>query len=207
MPSYLVPFWITAASLLLMVAGHSVPGVDAAWRTALFSLPATILVFAIPCCLFVLCEWLRTGEFPELTWEPLRASPEEKELHRKWRERPKLDDEAFYQAFYAESQIPKKLVADVRRELVSALGLSLAAHPADNLGAACPDVDLADVFFRFDRVFGIKIPWRSQSPEELGVDGSFDSLLRLVHRLRTAGDARPHLADSAEPTARLDDSP
>ena len=66
----------------------------------------------------------------------------------KLRHRPKLSDDQFYEAFYAESGIPRELPAQLRSRCESILGVDLGAlRPNDSLYQAEPEADLADVFY------------------------------------------------------------
>jgi hypothetical protein len=142
------------------------------------ALLAGVLVMDIFVCGLVIFEWWRTGEPPELSFEPLIPCAERRALYRAWKERPQLDDDQFYSAYYAETDIAREIVTRTRRELQTILGRSLAGvHPKDDMSLSDPELDFADVFDRFDKVFHITIPWRTG---EIDIDGSFDSLVRLV---------------------------
>lgn len=99
-------------------------------------------------------------------------------LRRAWAVRPELSDDEFHDRFYAGTGIRREIPSRVRHALEQALGANLASvHPCDNLALGFRDVDLADIFFRLERVFHIQIP-REVCPSE--IDGTFDSLVRYV---------------------------
>jgi hypothetical protein len=176
--SYHVPFLIAAVCIPLAVAAYTQPELPRDWRAAIGGVASMFLIFDLPVCLLVFWEWMRAGEMPDLNFEPLLPCAERRELYQRWRERPQLADAAFYQTFYAESGFPCETVYGVRREIESIVGRSLAGvHPGDDMGLADVEIDFADVFFRFDRVFKVTIPWRTMAPT---IDLTFDSLVRLV---------------------------
>jgi hypothetical protein len=173
----LIPFVIAVPALIVAVIlwRSSLPATATA---PLFGIVGAILGFDVPVCVFVLVKWLRAGEPPELSLAPLLPTRQEREFRRALRERRKLDDEAFYEEFYAHSDVPSHLPAKLRRLLETITGLNLASlWPSDNLvEGADGEIDWADVFYLMEREFKVSIPrerWRE-------FDGTFRSLLGLI---------------------------
>lgn len=144
-----------------------------------------ILFFDMPVCLWVIVEWIRDGEPPEMSLSPLIPSRAEREFRRQLRERPKLNDDEFYRTFFAQRSIPQELPVRLRKTLEDVLGMEFGAlRPEDNLVHADAEMDWADVFEAIERRFEIRIPEELQA----GVDGTFNSLLDCVIKAqRTAG--------------------
>ena len=184
--SYHVPFIIAAAcGIALAVIFSAVPrevifpaGRGVGFFGACLGFIFGTLAFDIPVCGLVIWEWWRTGEPPKLNFEPLVDPAETRALRRTLKQRPHLDDETFYRSFYSNSGVSKETVLGVRREMQSMLGRSLAGvHPGDDMGVLEPEVDFADLLDELADAFEIVIPWWKG---EIDIDGSFDSLVRLV---------------------------
>jgi hypothetical protein len=144
-----------------------------------------LLIFDLTVCAYVLIKWQLAGVPPDLWCELLMITPEEREVHRNFRARPKLDDDAFYQTFYAESDVPKHSAVKLRALLEDETGYDLAGlHPSDNLVYLDSELDFADVFFRIERDFKIKLDWGELQRIEL----TFDSLLRATLRCMAASE-------------------
>jgi hypothetical protein len=195
--SHHVPFVIAAVCGLALAVTSNISFVNQRAYAVCFVAATVILIYDVPVCLWVLWFYLNTGEPPKLNFEPLYPTAErrallrdcerrQQELLRAWKERPQLDDEAFYRAFYADSGIARWIAVRVRREMQKMLGRSLAGvHPGDDLELAEPEIDFADVFDRLARLFRIVIPWRTgavsyKANSEIPFDGTFDSLVRVV---------------------------
>jgi hypothetical protein len=171
----LIPFFIAAPTLVAVaIVWHS----SFPWDTiaAFCGVFGAILVFDLAACLYVLIPWLWTGEPPELSLSPLIPTREEREFRRSLRERRKLYDDEFYDAFYADSGIPRGLPVQLRKTLEEELGLDFGGlWPSDNLIRAV-EVDWGDIFDLIEREFRISIPrerWKQ-------FDGTFDSLVKLI---------------------------
>jgi len=130
------------------------------------------------------------------------AVPLESESERAYREqtkqRPSLTDDAFYQTFYAGTEIPKEIPIRLRNLYQKMLGYDLSTlRPEDNQAVIYDDVDFADFIYRVEREFGVTIPIiRGHISEQFGViDGTFDSVVRHLHqalqkRQQTSGWSR-----------------
>ncbi len=95
--------------------------------------------------------------------------------------RPQLDDQAFYETHYADSGIPEDIPIRIRKVYVEQLGdCWKGVRPDDNVGDACPDVDLAEILYEIEDEFGINIP----DQEMRQMDGTFDAIVRYVASLR-----------------------
>jgi acyl carrier protein len=92
-------------------------------------------------------------------------------------DRPRLDDQAFYEAHYGSSGIPEDIPIRVRKVFVEQLGdCWKGVRPDDNVCESDPDLDLAELLYEIEDEFGIKIP----DEEMRKMDGSFDSIVRFV---------------------------
>ncbi|MHC4402828.1 MAG: acyl carrier protein [Planctomycetota bacterium] len=150
------------------------------WEFGVLGVCGAILLYALPVCILILI-----GRPLVMTLAPLLPSAEVRAFHKALRERPPLSDEAFYQRYYAETDVPKAIPIRVRKEIEQALGIDLAGiHPGDNVALADDDLDFGDVLYRLGRVFGIKIPKEACWEE---IDGTFDSLVCYVAN-RLAGE-------------------
>ena len=113
------------------------------------------LVIALP--VFVMAI---AGHPVVMSLAPLFPSAESRHLRRN-PAAPKLDDHAFYEAFYRDSNIPRSIPIVLRHELEEALGMDLSGlHPADNIALVDDELDFGDVVYRIERVLRIKIPAR-----------------------------------------------
>lgn len=184
--SWQVPFIIaaicgTALAVLVYCVPHDIifPDRGIGFFGLCFGLVGGVLVMDVFVCGLVVFEWWRTGSPPELTLEPLIPCAERRARYRAWKERPQLDDDAFYETFYADSGIAKEIVIGVRREFQAVLDRSLAGvRPSDDMSLADPELDAADLYDRLDKAFAISIPWRRG---KLNIDDlTFNSLVRLV---------------------------
>jgi hypothetical protein len=175
----LIPFLIAVPSILVAALLWFWQPFPLGYISIAIGVIGAILAFDLPVCALVVFEWLRTGQPPELSLSPLIPSREEREFRRILRTRPKLNDDDFYATFYSDSPIPKSLVVQLRKSLECAFGLDFGAlQPTDNLILADPELDWADIVFRLNREFGIRL-----TNEMFGkFDGTFDSLVALVQK-------------------------
>ena len=104
-------------------------------------------------------------------------SKAERELRRELRERAKIDGDEFYEKYYSESTIPKRLVVGLRHLLESQLGLPAnSIEPNDNMAIADPELDWRDLLDEVTDEFGILFDGASIEK----MDGTFDNLLRTI---------------------------
>jgi hypothetical protein len=171
----LIPFFIAVPCIITgVLLWHGRPVKNP--PSVLFMVMGTILVFDISACIYVFVKWLRAGEPPALSLCPLFFCRVEREFRRALRERPKLSNDEFYDAYYSDSGISRQLPGQLRKSLEDALGMDLAAlHPDDNLMDADHEVDWGDVLWRIERKYKVVVPI-----EAFVVDGTFDSLLRHI---------------------------
>ncbi len=181
----LVPFFVTVMALIstaVVLIGRPFPREV---EIIVIGILGTVLVFDVPTCVYVLVKWLRDGVPPDLISELMMSAPEEREFHRNLRTRPKLDENAFFEVFYAPSGVPKNLVVQLRDLLESVTGYDLAGlHPRDNLVYIDGEMDFADVLYRIERDFSAKLDWDELRRSEL----TFDFLLRAIVRASTHSD-------------------
>jgi hypothetical protein len=120
-------------------------------------------------------------------------SEREHRYYDELRDRPALDDEEFFKRFYSAAGIPKDIPIRLRRLYQDIIGCDLSAmQPHDNLALIFDALDFADVLYRVEREFEVKIPLTvcSEPPQYkhwpfIGsqIDGTFDSVVRyLAHR-------------------------
>lgn len=117
------------------------------------------------------------------------AVPLESESERAYREqtkqRPSLTDDAFYQTFYAGTEIPKEIPIRLRSLYQKMLGYDLSTlRPEDNQAMIYDDVDFADFIYRVEHEFNVNIPITGGWPirGQFGIiDGTFDSVVRYLH--------------------------
>ncbi len=145
----------------------------------------SVLVFSLPVCFVLLFGWLKPGALRDLSLSPLFLTREEHEFHRNLRQRPQLNEDAFYETFYAESGIPKQWVTQLRTLLEDVSGYDLLClNPNDNLVHLDGEMDFADVLYRVESDFKVKLDWEAFRRPEV----TFDFLLRttLKHISRDA---------------------
>ena len=98
-------------------------------------------------------------------------------LERELEARPQLDDQAFYEAHYADSGIPEDIPIRIRNVYVVQLGdCWRGVRPGDNACDAYPDLDFAELLYEIEDEFGIKIP----DEDMRKMDGTFDNGVRYV---------------------------
>jgi hypothetical protein len=136
---------------------------------------------------FLLHSFAMTGSESE------RAYAEE--LYR----RPKLSDDDFYDRFYAGSDVPKEIPRRLRALYEEIVGDDLSGlQPQDNHAAIYDGLDFADVLYRVEREFKLKIPhenvvkapltYKGKSSPEGEIDGSFDSVVRYLAKATRGRD-------------------
>ncbi len=129
-----------------------------------------ILLIDLPTCFMILI-----GHPPVMTLSPLIPSAEERACWKRLRERPLLDDDAFYERFYAGTGIPKEVPIRLRRRYAKGL-LMDKVWPEDKAAEFDWEVDFADVLGMAENEFGVKF-----TEADIGViDRSFDSIVRVV---------------------------
>lgn len=113
------------------------------------------------------------------------------------RRRP-LDDVEFYDTFYGGTGIPSEIPVRLRRLLGRIIGDDLRGlWPEDNIAAIYEGLDFADVLYRVEREFDLRIPLTvvhfsppSETPRSCPADqlnGTFDSLVRYLAARCAAG--------------------
>lgn len=93
-----------------------------------------------------------------------------------------LDDEAFYNSYYAATSVPKDIPIRLRMIFVEKIGskrklVTPAYDPIDE----CEDLDFADILEEVEAEFGISIPERDRDK----LEGSFDSFVQYIARIRS----------------------
>ncbi len=179
----LVPFFVGAAALVVAIGLWFGRPFSMDLIGGWFGVLGVVLVFDLPVCTYVIIKWLGTGVPPDLVSELMMTTAEAREFHRNLRNRPQLDADAFYDAFYRQSGLPKHDVGQLRRILEDITGYDLAGlYPGDNLAYIDGEMDFADVLRRVERDFHVKLDW----DEFRCVDVTFDSLLHSKLRCMPA---------------------
>lgn len=117
--------------------------------------------------------------------------PSERAYAAELARRPHLSDVEFYDTFYGGTGIPSEIPVRLRGLLARITGDDLRGlWPDDNIAAIYDGLDFADVLYRVEREFGLKIPLTvvffipaSKSPRSCPtdrIDGTFDSLVRYL---------------------------
>lgn len=173
----LIPFKIAIPCLFIAAILWFLTPLPEEYNAIVIGIFGAILVFDIPVCVTVLIQWVSTGEPPELSLSPLIPTYEQREYRRVLRDRPKLNDDEFYNTFYADSGIPKQLAVQLRMSLEHCYGLDFGGlHPRDNLIYADDEIDFHDVIIRIKREYEIEIPNRRMSKAE----ATYDFLLQCI---------------------------
>jgi hypothetical protein len=155
---YHVPFLIALACGVAVAVTYCVNFQHPKVFAACLAICGIILLYDLPVCGIVLCEWRRTGEAPKFSFMSLFGA-ESRALRRTLQQRPPLDDDTFYVTYYADSGITQEIVVGVRRELQRMLGHCLAGvYPSDRMSTLEPDADCADIFDELAEAFSIVIP-------------------------------------------------
>jgi hypothetical protein len=130
----------------------------------------TVLVVDVPICFMILI-----GHPPVMTLSPLIPSAEERAHWKRLRERPLLNDDAFYERFYAGTGIPKEIPFRLRRQYAEELRMD-AVWPEDKAREFDWELDFGDLLGMVEKDFGVRF-----TEEDIRhLDGSFDSLVRSV---------------------------
>jgi hypothetical protein len=139
-------------------------------QTAFFTILGMVLVVDLPICFLILI-----GKPPIMTLSPLIPSAEERANWKRFTQRELLDDEAFFQRFYAGTGISKEIPLRLRRLYTKELLID-RVWPEDKTVEFDWELDFGDVLDRVEREFGV----RFTKDEVEQIDGSFDSIVRLV---------------------------
>lgn len=120
-------------------------------------------------------------------------SATERAYREKFRQRPRLDDDAFFEQLYSQTDVPRDVVVRLRRACRESLGIDPAfLRPEDNLAMIWDDVDFGDVLYHVGRSFKVKIPPETAlaapfqykgKPGTGEINGTFDSLARYLAKV------------------------
>jgi hypothetical protein len=174
----LVPFVLAWIAVIVAAVGHFVTGWSRNVGCVMFGIAGTVLIFDGPVCLWVFIDWIRFGQPPPLHLSPLIPCREEREIRRRLRNRPKLDDDQFYQAYFAAREIPREVPLRLRQIMEEVTGYDMGGvHPEDNLVWIDLEVDFADVFYHVERDLAVVI-----RPDQLTTieDCRFGRLVELI---------------------------
>jgi hypothetical protein len=141
-------------------------------ETPIAAILTLVLVVDVPICFLILI-----GKPPLMTLAPLIPSAEERANRKRLKERQILDDDAFYERFYAGTGIPKEIPLCLRRVYTSELFMA-AVWPEDKAVEFDGELDFGRVLWRVQREFGVQF----MKEDIRDIDGSFDSVVQLVAR-------------------------
>jgi len=120
---------------------------------------------------------------------PCDESASERAYSERLRQRAKLNDDEFYETFYAGTGIGKGIPVRLRTLYEKIIGEDLSAlHPEDNQALIYEGLDFADVLHRVEREFNVTIPSsarKSGTPETGEIDGTFDSVVRYLDKAKS----------------------
>lgn len=136
---------------------------------------AGVLAFTLPVCLLILL-----GRPPIMTLSPLLPFREERAKWAEMRQRPMLSDDEFYKRFYADSGVVRQIPIRLRLVYATQLGMDRVL-PGDKAIEFDSELDLADLLAVVEETFNVKL----SDEETLKLDGSFDSIVRLVASKQT----------------------
>jgi len=118
-------------------------------------------------------------------WERLRRhfwGPSWYAYFEQERQRPRLDDDAFYEQFYAGTGIPKDIPVRLRIVFENMVGVDRRIiRPEDNFFLIEPELDSVELIWGLEREFKMKVDTETAFKE---MDGSFDSAVRYLARVR-----------------------
>lgn len=166
---------ICGATLAWLSYVHSAAGRNGLFgsgpvQTALFVILVIVLVVDLPVCFLIVIR-----KPPIMTLSPLIPSAEERANWKRLKQRELLDDDAFYERFYAGTDIPKEIPLCLRRLYAEELQMD-EVWPEDNAVEFDGELDFGDVLDRAERDFGVRF-----TEEEIRqIDGSFGSVVKLV---------------------------
>jgi hypothetical protein len=99
-------------------------------------------------------------------------------FERELKNRPQLDDDAFYEKFYAGTATPKEIPIRLRQLYAEQLGQPWAnVLPQDNPARVYGDLDPADLLAEVAKEFAV--PFSAEEMQRL--DGSFDSVVKFLN--------------------------
>jgi hypothetical protein len=102
----------------------------------------------------------------------------ERRFHRQYAARPRLDDDQFFQAYYAESDVSLDIVRRLRPIYAGFFELDpTQLHPLDRPPELI-ELDTADLLESIEKEF--RVSMNDSDAEQL--DGSFDSIARYLAR-------------------------
>jgi hypothetical protein len=141
-----------------------------------------------------LLEFFRR-QIAEMPW-----SESERAYHAILQERPRRNDDEFFDEFYAGSSIPRDIPIRLRKLYEEIIGVDfLALRPEDNHAIIYDEVDFAEVIYRVGREFSLNIPietvleapltYRGRASPQGEIDGTFDSVVRYLAKARHASGA------------------
>ncbi len=129
-----------------------------------------VLVFMLPVCLLVLL-----GARPVVNLSLLLPTKEERARWREMRHRPLLSDNEFYERFYADTGVGREIPLRLRQIYATQLAMD-RVWPAEKATEFDSELDFADLLAEVEEEFNVEV----SDHEALRLDGSFDSIARLV---------------------------
>jgi hypothetical protein len=141
-----------------------------------------------------LLESLRR-QIAEMPW-----SESECAYHATLQERPKRNDDEFFDEFYAATSIPRDIPIRLRKLYEEIIGVEFSAlRPEDNHAIIYDELDFADVLYRVGREFSLNIPietvlkspltYRGRASHQGEIDGTFEPVVRYLAKARYSSDS------------------
>jgi hypothetical protein len=134
-------------------------------------------VVAVPVCVLYLI-----GRPIVMSLAPLVPSAECRAFREALHTRPRLDDQAFIERFYANGDVPRDIPLRLRNILCGWDRLLGAVEPADYLPDIDDELDIAGALSDMEKEFEI----RFADSELKNCDGTFGSLVLLIQEKRIA---------------------
>jgi hypothetical protein len=122
------------------------------WSIRILPLAGIWLVVTIPMCVMYLL-----GSQIVMSLSPLVDSPASRAYQRELHRRPELDGDAFFNQYYADTDVPKEIPLRIRQLLARKVDHWLMrVQPNDLLYLINDDLDLAEVLYILEKDFGCK---------------------------------------------------
>jgi acyl carrier protein len=146
------------------------------WALRIIPLVGIWLVVTIPMCVMYLL-----GSPIVMSLSPLVDSPASRAYQKELRKRPELDDDLFFNQYYADTDVPKEIPLRIRQLLARKVDHWLMrVQPNDLLYLINDDLDGADVLKIVEKDFGCKFA----KEDVKSWNGSFDWLVQYVKSKR-----------------------
>jgi hypothetical protein len=141
------------------------------WVGIAFGIVGTWLGFTLPIAFLYLI-----GKPPVMSLAPLLSSREARAYQRELQARRNIDDNAFLERFYSQTDVPRDIPIRLRRLFVQELdSLFLRMHPEDQFVWLVEDIDLSPFIRMVEREFAVTL-----THEVCAKIDTFDWLVRYI---------------------------